>query len=62
MTFDEIRKWEREEGREEGFKDGEEKGKLKLLIELIRKGRLTIAEAAEDSGFDEATIRRYLTE
>ena len=40
------------EGREEGISIGE----MRMLIKLVRKGRLTVEEAAEDAGM---TVEKF---
>ena len=39
-----------EEGREEGRKEGEEVGRRKTAKRMLKRGRLTYEEIAEDSG------------
>ena len=40
----------RAEGRAEGLLDGVRQGKIQMLLELVRKGRLSLDEAIADSG------------
>ena len=40
---------QREEGREEGRREGREEGILATLIGLVKKGILTLAQAAEEA-------------
>ena len=40
----------KKEGKKEGEKKGEKKGVLSTLYNLIKKGRLTVEEAAQDIG------------
>ena len=44
----------REEGREEGRAEGETRGILKTLAGLIRKGLLSIKDAASEANMTEA--------
>ena len=34
---------------EEMIKEGEERGELRMLVKLVKKGRITIEQAAEDA-------------
>lgn len=52
----------RKEGREEGRKEGIEEGELRKVFSLFIKGKLTKADAVEESGLTEAEFDRNLEE
>lgn len=41
---------------EEMIKEGEERGKLMMLVKLVKKGRITIEQAVEDA---EMTVKQF---
>ena len=41
-----------EKGREEGLKEGREEGALDMLFGLVKKGLLSMSEAAKESGME----------
>ena len=43
----------REEGRAEGSQEGRVEGSLQILFQLVKKGRLSQSEAAEEAGLTE---------
>ena len=45
-----FRDYDREKDLEEGKKEGEKKGKLSAFYDMIKKGRITLEEAASDIG------------
>ena len=45
-----FRDYDREKDLEEGKKEGEKKGKLSAFYNMIKKGRITLEEAASDIG------------
>ena len=47
---EEGRKEGREEGRQEGREEGREEGRFRALWSMIKKRRITPAEAAEEAG------------
>lgn len=47
----------REEGREEGRAEGRAEGAVRTLIDLVRKGLLSVGDAAEQAQVSEAEFR-----
>ena len=47
----------REEGREEGLEKGREEGTLETLVALVRKGLLTVRQAAEQAQLSDAEFK-----
>ena len=41
---------------EEMIKEGEERGELRMLVKLVKKGRITIEQAVEDA---EMTVEQF---
>jgi len=41
---------------EEMIKEGEERGELRMLVKLVKKGRVTIEQAVEDA---EMTVEQF---
>ena len=48
------------EGREEGRKEGELRGTIKTLVSLVKKGTISIAQAADQLGESEAVFQQRL--
>ena len=59
---DEGYKEGRVEGRAEGREEGIEIGELRTLTGLVKKGRLTLAEAAEEAHMTEEEFTAKITE
>ena len=53
-----LRQEERAEGREEGIAIGETKGALRTLAKMVKKGRMTPAEAAEEANMTVAEFEK----
>ena len=53
-----LRQEERNEGREEGIAIGETKGALRTLAKMVKKGRMTPAEAAEEANMTVAEFEK----
>ena len=47
----------REEGLEEGLEKGREEGTLETLVALVRKGLLTVRQAAEQAQLSDAEFK-----
>lgn len=47
-----IKRDGREEGREEGRKEGRKEGKMELLAKFVRRGILSMSEAAKEVDMD----------
>ena len=58
--YDEVATMElfKEEGREEGIAIGEVKGALRTLAKMVKKGRMTPAEAAEEANMTVAEFEK----
>ena len=50
----------REEGLEEGRAEGREEGRVESVLSLLRKGKITLSEAAEEIGTDEDKVKELL--
>ena len=50
----------REEGREEGLKEGIVKGKMTILIGLVKDGLITIADAAERANLTVTEFKKQM--
>lgn len=48
------------EGREEGRREGIGIGEMRMLVKQVRKGRVTIEEAAEDAGMTVEQFKKVL--
>ena len=53
-----LRQEERAEDRAEGLAEGRAEGALKMLCNLVRKGRMTPAEAAEEANMTVAEFEK----
>ena len=51
-----------ENGREEGRAEGREEGSLQILFQLVKKGRLSQSEAAEEAGLTEEEFMKKMEE
>lgn len=49
-----------EKGMQQGKKEGIEIGELRMLVKQIKKGRLTIEEAAEDAAMSVEEFRKVM--
>ena len=49
-----------EKGMQQGKKEGLEIGELRMLVKQIKKGRLTIEEAAEDAAMSVEEFRKVM--
>ena len=47
----------KEEGMKQGMEQGMEQGRIKMLVELVKKGRLTIQQAAEEAEMTEEEFK-----
>ena len=51
-----------ENGREEGRQEGRVEGSLQMLFQLVKKGRLSQSEAAEEAGLTEEDFLKRVEE
>lgn len=51
-----------ENGREEGLEEGRTEGKLQMLFHLVKKGRISQSEAAEEAGLTEEVFLKRMEE
>ena len=51
-----------ENGREEGLEEGRAEGKLQMLFHLVKKGRISQSEAAEEAGLTEEMFLKRMEE
>ena len=49
-----------QQGMKQGKKEGIEIGELRMLVKQIKKGRLTIEEAAEDAAMSVEEFRKVM--
>lgn len=59
-TLAAIAREEREEGRAEGLKEGRAEGHLEMLINLVKKGLLSTADAAKELSISEKKFMSML--
>ena len=52
----------REEGRVEGLEEGRKEGTTKTLVKLVRSGRITAIEAAEELGISVESFRELMAD
>ena len=50
-----------EEGRQLALEEGREKGRKELLLDLVRKGHLSLSVAAKELGVSEEEFKRLLS-
>ncbi len=60
LPSEKLIKKAKREGRKEGEQKGEQKGGIKMLISLVKKGTISIAQAADQLGESEETFSARL--
>ena len=60
FTFERQLELTRKEERELGRTEGREEGRIESVLSLLRKGKITISEAAEEIGTDEDKVKELL--
>ena len=60
FTFERQIELTRKEERELGRTEGREEGRIESVLSLLRKGKITLSEAAEEIGTDEDKVKELL--